>query len=304
MRCLVASACLIVALASGCSGDDDVAQGVGGTSVVRDASAGSTGAPDASSDRATGGAGGTADTGSATPDVRDSSSSDAPDSTTTDALDAASPNDAIVDVTSDAKDAGASTDAHADADAMTCARPTGPDASPDAAKAGNITNLTGYTASDVLYLTWTQPVGSVPRDRFLELRFDPSPGVCSSTLAGQRKANGSQLRIFLLRANYEMFGILPSFFVPGTYPINENVYEQDAGFVSISEVNLVKTDATCHESFDRATAGSVTLTTVTPSHVAGTFTATFDDAGTISGGFDVGLCFDAETPECPYACVP
>jgi hypothetical protein len=49
---------------------------------------------------------------------------------------------------------------------------------------------------------------------------------------------------------------------------------------------------------------TVTLTSVAPGHVAGSFTATFDDAGTISGGFDVDLCFDAELPECPYACVP
>ena len=48
----------------------------------------------------------------------------------------------------------------------------------------------------------------------------------------------------------------------------------------------------------------MTLTSVSEGHVAGSFTATFDDAGTISGGFEVDLCFDAELPECPYTCTP
>jgi len=66
----------------------------------------------------------------------------------------------------------------------------------------------------------------------------------------------------------------------------------------------VTTDGSCRQTFTRATGGGLILTSVTPSHAAGTFTAMFEDAGTISGGFDVDLCFDAELPECPYACVP
>jgi hypothetical protein len=295
------STCLVLALL-GCSGDDTVSEGTGGTSLMRDSSAGSTGAMDARPDRATGAAAGGAETGATTADARDSTI-DTGDALASDARDSGSPSiDAIIDTATDVLDSAA--DTREEADAMSCARPTGPDASPDAAQLGSITNLTGYTASDVVYLTWHDRVGSVPRDRSLELRFDPLPGVCSATLAGQRKANGSQLRIYLLRANYFMFGTLPSFFVPGTYPLSENVYEQDAGFVSVADINIVTTDGSCHETFARATAGSLTLTSVTPSHVAGTFTATFDDAGTISGGFDVDLCFDAEPPECPYACVP
>jgi hypothetical protein len=309
MRWQGVSSCLVLALLSGCSGDDAAAQGTGG-SATHDASAGSTGVTDARSDRATGGGAGAAETGSTTVDARDAttnapdSATDTSDAVSVDARDSSTPSDVMVDTAGDVKDAAAAGDARLDADAMACTRPTGPDASPDAAQLGTITNLTGYTASDVLYLTWRAQMGAVPRDRFLELRFDPSPGVCSSTLAGQRKANGSQLRIFLLRANYLMFGMLPSFFIPGTYPLNENVYELDAGLASVAEVNVVTTDGACHETFAQATAGNVTLTSVTQSHVTGTFTATFDDAGTISGGFDVDLCFDAELPECPYACVP
>ena len=230
-----------------------------------------------------------------TADMAESAAADARDSDST-------ASDVIVDAGSEANDAAPADDA--DADAMSCRRPAAPDASPDASRQGTITNLTGYTASDVLYITWNGQAGAVPRNRHLELRFDPSPGVCAATLAGERKANGSQLRILLLRSNFLMWGTLPSFFVPGTYPLSENVYEQDAGIASVADVNLVTTDGSCQQTFTRATGGSLILTSVTPSHVAGTFTAMFADAGTISGGFDVDLCFDAELPECPYACVP
>jgi hypothetical protein len=101
-----------------------------------------------------------------------------------------------------------------------------------------------------------------------------------------------------------MWGILPSFFAPGTYPFSENVYELDAGILSIADVDLVKMDGSCGETFSRATSGSVMLTSVSPSHVAGNFTAVFDDAGTVSGGFDVDLCFEAELPDCAYTCAP
>ena len=53
------------------------------------------------------------------------------------------------------------TDARTDADAMNCGRPTAPDASADGGL-GVITNLTGYTASDVLYLTWSHRAGWMP----------------------------------------------------------------------------------------------------------------------------------------------
>jgi hypothetical protein len=253
---------------------------------------------DARAERATGGTGG-ADTGP-TADARDSTAADiGTDAAESSAADAGDTGSSPADVIGDA-----APPADVRADATACTRPTAPDGSVDATAPGTITGLTGYTASDVLYVTWSDRAGAVPRDRYLELRFDPSPGVCTASVGGHRKANGSQLRIFLLRANYLMWGTLPSFFVPGTYSLNENVYEQDAGFVSLAEVNLVTTDGTCQQTFARATSGNLTLTSVTPSHAAGSFAATFDDAGTISGGFDVDLCFDAELPECPYACVP
>jgi hypothetical protein len=198
-----------------------------------------------------------------------------------------------------AGDASSIADAQPDADAPSCRLSTGSDAAqPDAAGPGTITDLMGYTASDVLYVTWSGQAGAIPRNRHLELRFDPSTGVCAVSRAGQLKANGSQLRIYLLRANFLMFGTLPSFFVPGTYPLNENVYEQDAGIASVADVDLVTMDSSCHETFVRATAGDVTLTSVTPGHVAGSFTATFDDAGTVSGRFDVDL---RSTPSFPIA---
>ena len=90
--------------------------------------------------------------------------------TSLDAHDSGSaPIDATVDASEDAHDDAATADVRADADAMTCQRPTAPDASADATRIGVITNLTGYTASDVLYLTWSHRAGAVPRNRFLEL---------------------------------------------------------------------------------------------------------------------------------------
>jgi hypothetical protein len=296
--------CLVVTLTWSCSGDDTVPDGTDGASMASDGPGGSTGAMDAPSERAAGDSGGVdssggagaIDGGSTTADAPDSSPAEEPDVTLADvAADAAA--DIAADTTLDAPTP--------DADAMSCTTHPAPnDASAEPTKPGTITNLTGYTASDVLYVTYREQAGAVPRDRFLELRFDPSPGVCSATLAGQRKASGSQLQISVLRANYLLWGTLPDFFVPGTYPLSENVYESDAGIASVADINLVTTDVACRQTFTTATSGSLTLTSVTPGHVAGSFTATFDDAGTISGGFDVDLCFDAEPPECPYACVP
>jgi hypothetical protein len=307
----ISSTCAALALLCACSGDDTVGEGAAGGSVAQDASAGAARANDARSDLSTGG-GGTADTGSTTTDVRDGtgetsdSNADVPD-TANDARDSGStPSDVAVEAPSDVLESSSDAlDAAGDgrADAMSCPRPTAADGSADGAPSATITNLTGFAATDVALLTWRDPLSSVPRDRVLELRFDPSLGVCSAAIVGQRKANGSQLRIFLLRANYVNASMLPDFFTPGTYPLSDNVYE-DAGIASVADIEIVTTDDTCHQTFNQATAGNLTLTSVTPGHASGTFTATFDDAGTISGGFDVDLCFEAEHPECPYACVP
>ena len=133
-----------------------------------------------------------------------------------------------------------------------------------------------------------------------------------SSCRAQRERTRCRLVLGISRINYDMAGQLSSFFVPGVFPLDENVYDDDAGpfaardaalMISVAYGDLYRTDAACHTTITRAQSGSLTLTAVTPTHATGRFTATFEDAGTLSGEFDADLCLDAERSDCPLSCV-
>jgi hypothetical protein len=166
-------------------------------------------------------------------------------------------------------------------------------------------SVTGFATSEVAYVTMRDRPGGIPTDRHLELIFSETPGACGRFLLSQEKVRSRRLVIDLLRVDFDHLRMLPDFFVPATYPFHENVYMGDGGqTVSLADADLVETDDACQLTYTRASEGAVTLTRVDPSHVTGTFTATFGDGGTISGNFDADLCVDVELPLCPAACVP
>ena len=74
---------------------------------------------------------------------------------------------------------------------------------------------------------------------------------------------------------------------PGTYGIGQKTGSP----TSYAVVNLSTTGAECSpEIDDSATSGTVTLSQVSATRVAGSYSATFGDAGVLSGSFDVPIC--------------
>lgn len=94
---------------------------------------------------------------------------------------------------------------------------------------------------------------------------------------------------------------------PGTYAIDDAL--GDAGAWPLAAAWFASSTADCGAGLSaRATGGTITLTTASASHVAGTFTATFDQ-GTLSGSFDVDVCSPSDASPQPVEagaprCVP
>jgi hypothetical protein len=84
--------------------------------------------------------------------------------------------------------------------------------------------------------------------------------------------------------------------VAGTYEI---VASQSSN-VTGAAASFVTTSSTCVATPLSATTGTVTLTQVSASSVAGTYNATFGAQGTFQGSFDTAICvFDAGSASTP-----
>jgi hypothetical protein len=222
-----------------------------------------------------------------------------------DVVDASAP-DALGDANEGSADAEvereAATDARVEADAAAC---TGASADAGVEAGASSATVTGFATSELAYVTMRHKPGGIPTDRFLELVFSEASGACGRMLRNEEKARSRRLVIDILRTDFDHPDMLPTFFVPGTYPFHENVYMRDAGFlITLADADLVEIDDACKATYTRASAGEVTLTRVDEGHVAGSFRATFDDGGTVSGDFDAEICRDVELPVCAARCVP
>ncbi len=76
---------------------------------------------------------------------------------------------------------------------------------------------------------------------------------------------------------------------PRTYPILTS--QAEAAGTSGSTAGLTTTDGTCNQKLDTsATSGSVVITSISSTEVAGTYDVTFGTSGSFKGSFDVPIC--------------
>ncbi|MCL2778779.1 MAG: hypothetical protein FWD73_12325 [Polyangiaceae bacterium] len=151
-----------------------------------------------------------------------------------------------------------------------------------------VDGMGGFTTLDKDGLPY--PVGSNAQSVFRAIISD-RPDLCG---AGSVRPNETMLTIAAYGDG------LP--FQPGTYDTAMSEYNSGR-----ADVSLVTTDETCsNTSFPHyfAVSGTVVITSVTPTSVAGTFDVTLEgDLGTLQGSFNVPLCPSSVWPE-TVSCVP
>jgi hypothetical protein len=108
-------------------------------------------------------------------------------------------------------------------------------------------------------------------------------GVCD------QKANMVGVMAQVARAN--IYGASVAL-TPGTYALNPNPSPDAQGNLAIADFAYVKTNATCVDAAGSvtATAGSVTIASITATRATGSMSVTFSDSSTFSGSFDVAIC--------------
>jgi hypothetical protein len=126
------------------------------------------------------------------------------------------------------------------------------------------------------------------------IAFTNVPNSCSAFQAVgacNDKANATLVSVTIEKAN--VLGGTASAIGPGTYVLNNGPPTPDAsGYFTRTNLNYSKTNATCVDAAASVTptSGSVTLTSVTSSQVAGSVTVAFSDGSSFSGSFDVAIC--------------
>ena len=131
--------------------------------------------------------------------------------------------------------------------------------------------------------------------RWLEFSLTDFPGACGYVLADQSRAGGRWLTFRLTEWSSAPVAD-PS---PGTYSFGANPAENTPTFEGASLVWDSANSCTYWSSIGGGYDGSLTIATITPSRVTGSFTSTVfpPDGGqeTISGTFDAARC-DSSTP--------
>jgi hypothetical protein len=121
-------------------------------------------------------------------------------------------------------------------------------------------------------------------------RSDLTCPALQSDVAGQMTlADYANLDLLLVGVNVASGDI-----VAGSYPVVSD------GLDTGAQATLVTTSSTCGEGLDlSATSGTVTLTQVSLTDVAGTYSVTFGTQGTFTGSFAVAMCALPDAGEPP-----
>lgn len=116
----------------------------------------------------------------------------------------------------------------------------------------------------------------------VEIELSDRPVSCDS-LQGPSSVDYANHHTLTLRAFDDSAAVSA-----GTYPVTGDVGGPTSGAVAF----FYTSDATCTSQRMDATDGTVTLATLTTSHVAGSYSVTFGTLGTFSGSFDAAPCTD------------
>ena len=92
---------------------------------------------------------------------------------------------------------------------------------------------------------------------------------------------------------------------PGTYPVGGS-FDPDSGVQQTVQVSLLATDADCGSTLDEMSGqnGSITLTSITPQAVAGSFDVTFYSGDHLTGTFNAPQCASVAIGNEAGACHP
>jgi hypothetical protein len=139
----------------------------------------------------------------------------------------------------------------------------------------------------------TGPGGS-ESDTRIGLMFTNVPSVCSGFLAARcdNRANMTAVVAFVQR--YKQSGATTAL-TAGIYPLTLTAPVADAnGNYTNTFISYQKFSATCAVTVTSgtATAGGVTIGSISATRVTGSISATFSDGSSYSGAFDVPVCAD------------
>jgi hypothetical protein len=154
-----------------------------------------------------------------------------------------------------------------------------------------------FAATGAVGLTYGPSVCFIPDYNWgftgLSLLFSNEPNLCSAIAgAGPCTAKANEVVVGAGVWRKHPLGATIALTV-GTYPLSLATPVADAnGNSTQTSIGYSMTDATCVATDVYATAGSLTISTISATRVTGSMTATFSDGSDYSGPFDVATCVD------------